>query len=258
MVLSSYSRQNPWSLPDDGLQKNHHLINGCKHPKSSRFYGRRPDKVIDARHTGPIISGGLQKGAIKGMEKLDFDITKKPPTQTEIDAEKVWLKHKIKIYRIKVLSASVLMILIAVLMMRWTASPTDTSDIIAAGIIAAAVGAIAGIIGAVGAFVAAMFGIGISIIGIVIAVVAAGTAGAVGATVVSVAAIAVGMAVFGRIKPTENRISALAVSDRNREIKLLRAQDNQVAEYLVQIDKQSRRITVLEYQELSFTAHRAT
>ncbi len=189
------------------------------------------------------------------MEKLDFDITKEPPTQTEIDAEKVRLKGKVRTYRIKVLGASAFIILIAVAAMKWMHTPTDTSDIVAAGIIAVGIGAVAGIIGVVGAFVAAMFGIGVSIVGIVIAVVAAGWAGAAGATVVSIAAIATGIIVFGGIKPIENQISALVVSDHYQGIKRLRERGNRVAEYLVQVDKQSRGVTVLEYRELSFAAH---
>jgi len=189
------------------------------------------------------------------MEKLDFDITKEPPTQAEIDAEKIRLKKKIKYYRIKVLSASVLVILIAVAIMLWMHAPTDTSDIIVAGAIAAGVGAVAGIVGRVGAFIAAMFAIGVSIVGIVIVVVAAGVAGAAGATVVSVAAIAAGVVIFGGIKPMENQISELAASDHYQGIKLLRKRGNQVAKYLVQVDKQSRGVTVFEYRALNFATH---
>ncbi len=190
------------------------------------------------------------------MEKLDFDITKKPPTQAEIDAEKMRLKGKIKSYRIKVLSASILIIFIAVSIMMWV-HPTDTSDVIAAGVIAAGIGAVAGIVGAVGAFIAVCFGIGTSLVGIVIAIVAAGMAGAIGSTIVCVAAIATGIVVFNGIKPIENQISELAVSDCYQSIKRLRNRGNQIAKYLLQIDKQSRKVTVFEYRELNFVAHQS-
>jgi len=189
------------------------------------------------------------------MEKMDFNITQEPPTQAEIDAERVRLKNKIKIYRIKVLSASVLVILIMASIMLWVHISTDTSDIIGAGVIAAGLGAVSGIVGVVGAFIAIIFGIGTAIIGIVIAIVATGMAGAVGATVVSVAAIAAGIAVFRGLEPIENKISGLAVSDHYQGIKLLRNGDDPVAEYLVRVDKQNREVTELEYRELNFVAH---